>query len=366
MYSSFVQTPSDSPINVNYILEVKEGENLLSVGQQLAKDKAISQPYSLPIIAQTKTKFNLLPTKYILKLPATPAQIIDQLKTQSDQIAKAPQSDKQTSIKLTFKEGDTIDDIIDRIAESNIASRESLQSIARDPEAFSTKEYEFLPQPLDCKYGETQTCAKYYLEGYLYPDTYEFFVPAEPKQIFGKLLTNFRTKAWQKVENQVQNDSSLDFAKVITMASVIERETGRPIEGVNTNNIDQLETEKKLMAGTFFNRLKIDMKWESDPTVIYGTGESLCQQTLVSQKNCLYLDSPEADNKYNTYKNVGYPIAPITTPTVGSIQAVLNPTSSEYLFFVSDASGIKYFAKSNEEHESNIQKVNEINQKYRK
>jgi UPF0755 protein len=150
------------------------------------------------------------------------------------------------------------------------------------------------------------------------------------------------------------------------MASVIEKETGRPIGGVNSSNIDEVNTEKKIMAGVFYNRLENNQKWQSDPTVTYGTGKSLCQRTLKSQTDCLFLNSPEAENKYSTYNNVGYPIGPIATPTVGSIEAVLSPKDNDYIFFVSDASGKKYFATTNSEHEANIAKADVINQQYRK
>jgi UPF0755 protein len=363
-YSSIVNYPSYSPVNSNYVLEVKEGDNLSTVGEKLSKDKAVSQSFSLAFLAQTKPKWNLLPSKYVLKLPASPSQILEQLQVQSEKLASTPGSKAQVSVKITFKEGDTVDAIISKLAQNGVASESQLKTFARDKNAFTQKDFAFLPKPLDCNYGDMQNCAKYYLEGYLYPDTYEFFAPSEPKKIFTKLLSNFDTKVWQKVSSKVT--PSTDFAKVVTMASVIERETGRPIEGVSSANVSELNTEKKLMAGTFFNRLKAEMKWQSDPTVVYGTGKSLCQQTLVSQNDCLYLDSPETNNKYNTYKNVGYPIAPTTTPTLGSIEAVLEPTPSDNLFFVSDASGKKYFAKTNEEHEANIAKANVINQQYRK
>ena len=117
------------------------------------------------------------------------------------------------------------------------------------------------------------------------------------------------------------------------------------------------------MAGTFFNRLDENMKWQSDPTGSYWSGKSFCQQTLKSLDNCIYLDSPEAQNQYNTYNLKDYPIAPIANPQLDNILAAINPEKSDYLFFVSDAEGRKYFAKSNLEHEENIARAQQKNSK---
>ena len=359
IYSSFFVT-KPSPTG-DYTLEVKQGENLLTIGEKLSKDSVISQSLSLSILAQTREKFILQPKKYNLKLPANPTEILDQIESQSKIIA--PIVNKK-SIKLTIKEGDTVDTIISKLDQNKVAKSVELITIAQDYTTFYNSKYPFLPKPLTCGYSKTN-CAKYYLEGYLYPDTYEFFEDSAPQDVFGKMLSNFDTKVWQKIPTDKKMNMEV-FHKAVIMASAIEKETGRPIDGVNAENKAELIEEKKIMAGVFFNRLTENMKWESDPTGTYGTGKSLCQQTLKNQKDCLYLDSPEVQNKYNTYLNVGYPIGPITSPTVDSITAVLQPKENDFLLFVSDASGKKYFAKTNLEHEQNISKVQKINQQYRR
>jgi UPF0755 protein len=352
---------TNTKIKGNYFLEIKAGDNLGVAGDQLAKDGVINSSWSLPIKAQFKDKWTLYPGKYQLSLPASPDQILDQMQSQAKTIEDQNQSKNKGTTRITFREGDTVDDIIQRVVKSRIATESEMTKLAQDPKAFGQSEFAFLPPSLNCQYGNTQNCAKYYLEGYLYPDTYEFASPITAKEIYTKLLKNFDKKVWQKISNK---PTPIEFAKVVNMAAVIERETGRPIAGVNDSNRDEFIQEKRLMAGTFFNRLQENMKWQSDPTVTYGTGKSLCQQTLKSQIDCLYLNSPEVKTKYNTYQNVGYPIAPTTSPTLDSIQAVLEPTKNDYLFFVSDASGKKYFAQSNIQHEANIAKVEQINKQY--
>lgn len=356
-FGSIDSTPSNSPNEFSF--EIKTGDNFAKIGNDLQRNNIVINPWSLQYLNQTSNKFTLFPGKYSLELPAKPEQILSQIKEQSEFYGKVTSQQKK-EVKLTFKEGDTVDQILDQLSKAGIASLPDLRAVV-NKDMFK-KKYEFLPNKLSCDYGSVKNCAKYYLEGYLYPDTYSFYINSDAYESVDKLLSNFNNKVWSKIKSQ---SSGKDFNKAVIMASVIEKETGRPIEGVNANNIDELNREKRKIASVFYNRLENNMKWGSDPTVSYGTGKNLCQQTLISQTDCLYLDAPEANNKYNTYENFGYPIAPITSPTLSSIQAALSPIETDDLFFVSDASGKKYFSQSGSGHERNIAMVQEINKKYR-
>jgi UPF0755 protein len=356
-FGSINSSPASSP--KQYSFEVKAGDNFAKIGNDLQKNNVINSPWSLQYLSQTSSKFTLLPGKYSLELPAKPELIMNQIKEQSEFYGKVG-PDQKKEVKVTIKEGETVDQIIEKLSKAGVANMADLKA-AVNQEGFKQK-YEFLPNKLSCNYGQMQTCAKYYLEGYLYPDTYSFYANSGASSAIEKLLINFQNKVWTKVKSQL---ASKDFGQVVIMASVIEKETGRPIEGINPDNLEQVNKEKSNIASVFYNRLENNMNWASDPTASYGTGKNLCQQTLVSQTDCLYLDSPEATNKYNTYTNFGYPIAPIATPTVGSVLAALKPIQTDDLFFVSDASGKKYFSESGNGHDRNIAMVQEINKKYR-
>lgn len=357
-FDSLNKAPGGSPKEFSF--EIKAGDNFGKIGNDLQRNNVVTSSWSLQYLAQTNSKFTLLPGKYSLDLPAKPEQIMTQIKDQSEFYSKA-NTEQKKEIKITIKEGETVDQIIDQLSKASIASLADLKAEVNKDQF--TKRYEFLPAKLSCNYGNTNNCAKYYLEGYLYPDTYNFYVNSGANSAIEKLLGNFETKVWSKVKSQT---SSKDFNKVVIMASVIEKETGRPIDGINPSNTEEVNREKQNIASVFYNRLENNMKWGSDPTVTYGSGKNLCQQTLISQTDCLFLDSPEANNKYNTYENLGYPIAPITTPSIGSIQAALNPMQTDDLYFVSDASGKKYFSQSGNGHDRNVAMVQEINKKYRK
>jgi UPF0755 protein len=356
-FGSLNSVPASSPKEFGF--EVKAGDNFAKIGNDLQRNNVIISPWSLQYLAQTSNKFTLLPGKYNLELPAKPEQILSQIKEQSEFYGKVTSVQKK-EVKVTIKEGDTVDQIIDKLSKAEVASLADLKA-AVNKDTYKQK-YEFLPNKLNCTYGNMKNCAKYYLEGYLYPDTYSFYVNSGASESIDKLLSNFNNKVWSKIKSQTD---SKDFSKAIIMGSVIEKETGRPIDGINSSNIDEVKNEKRNIASVFYNRLENNMKWGSDPTVSYGTGKNLCQQTLISQTNCLFLDSPEANNKYNTYENTGYPIAPIATPTLDSIQAALGPIETDDLYFVSDASGKKYFSESGNGHDRNVAMVQEINKKYR-
>ena len=359
--SSLNDTPSNAPKGV-ISFTVDKGNGFGDVGDKLVKQNVLKSGWSLPYLMQGRDKWSLQPGKYTIISPAAPNNILDQIKKKSDDIAKKNISKAQTVVEIVIKEGQTADEIIDILAQKDVADANELRQYAQNPQNFDRNTYPFLPQPLNCQYGQTANCAKYYPEGYLFPDTYEFFQGETPKNIFNKLLSNFNTKVWSEVSSNI---GSKDFTKVVIMASVIEKETGRPIDGVNDSNIGALNLEKKTVAGVFYNRIEQGMKWGSDPTVSYGTGKNLCQSTLTTQTNCLYLNSPEVQTKYNTYENAGYPIGPITTPQLATIQAVLNPDKNQYLFFVADAAGKKYFSDSGDGHDANIVRVKEINKQYR-
>lgn len=374
-YQSLYQAPKDSPRGL-YQLEVKKGDTIASISKQLVRDKVIGSKQALTYhVRLNKKPVTLQVGTYVLDLPAKPEDILEQINQQSlDKIRQREELSKIPVVNITFREGITLDNYIDLLVDKQVASLLDLKNYASNPGNFDRAKYIFLPKALNCEYGQSN-CAKYYLEGYLYPDTYKFLQPSEPKEIFEKMLNNFENKVWKKIqkmcdfqeeEQQVfcrikNKNKQISLHEVIIMASVIEKETGRPLKGVNSKNIDEVNLERRKIAGVFFNRLEMNKSWDSDPTVSYWSNKQVCQQTL-KLENCIYLDSPEAKNKYNTYLYSGYPIGPITSPQLDSILAVLYAENNSDLFFVSDASGKKYFGKDETEHRKNIAKVQQINQ----
>ena len=168
------------------------------------------------------------------------------------------------------------------------------------------------------------------LEGYLFPDTYQFTRIDTPHDIAAAMVHRFRQTA-QKMGLLGRPD----IRKVVTMASIVEKETA-------------VAEERPLVAGVYYNRLERNMLLGADPTVIYAAMLSGRYRGTIYQSD-LQFDSP-----YNTYKVAGLPPGPIANPGAASLQAALHPKESDYLYFVSDNNGHHRFAASAAEHERNV------------
>lgn len=175
---------------------------------------------------------------------------------------------------------------------------------------------------------------KYALEGYLFPDTYEFLKGTEGKEIIDVMLKRF-----SKVINNIQietgkNINNQDLDKIITMASIIEKEVDR-------------QDERGKAASVFYNRLKKGMKLQSCATVLYALGV---------HKDKLYYNDLKVNSPYNTYIVNGLPIGPISNPGKECIKAAINPDNTNYLFFVSKNDGTHFFT-DNEKKFLEVKKV---------
>ena len=168
------------------------------------------------------------------------------------------------------------------------------------------------------------------LEGYLFPDTYQFTRINTSHEIAAAMVHRFRQEA-QKIGLLGQPDTH----RVVTMASIVEKETADP-------------NERPLVAGVYYNRLNRNMALGADPSVIYAallTGR---------YRGTIYASDLQYDSPYNTYKYPGLPPGPIANPGVASLQAAMHPKQSDFLYFVSDNNGHHRFARDMEEHARNV------------
>lgn len=168
------------------------------------------------------------------------------------------------------------------------------------------------------------------------PDTYEFYWNVSPAEFMSK-MDNARQHFWNQDRLKKAEQLDLTTPQVVVLASIVEKET-------NHNG------EKSIIAGTYLNRLKINMPLQADPTVIFAWNDFTIRR--VTGKHTA-LDSP-----YNTYKYTGLPPGPICLPSSTSIDAVLNPSNHHFLYFCANAdlSGGHAFAVTLEEHQRNAKK----------
>lgn len=177
------------------------------------------------------------------------------------------------------------------------------------------------------------------LEGYLFPNTYDVYRNEDATKIIKKLVQEFKKNYTPEM---IARASELKMSQhdVVTLASIVEKETGA-------------KQERPLIASVFFNRLKIDMPLQSDPTIIYG---------LPNYDGNIRKEDIHNPHKYNTYVHGGLPPGPIASPGLASIKAVLWPEQSEYLYFVAKNDGTHYFSKNLSEHNQAVQQY-QLNKK---
>jgi UPF0755 protein len=222
---------------------------------------------------------------------------------------------------VTIPEGFTIKQIGELLEKRGLADKREFLSLTGNPE-------------IARRYGISGTG----LEGYIYPDTYQFGRGLPTLSVIDTMVNRFREIAapFKKRAEQLY----MEMEDVFILASIVEKETGRA-------------DERPLIASVFLNRLEKNMRLESDPTVIYG---------LMKFDGDLTREHLNQNTPYNTYMIRGLPPGPISNPGRESIKAVLYPAETNYLYFVSKNDGSHHFSETLSEHNKAV----EIYQKKRR
>lgn len=176
-------------------------------------------------------------------------------------------------------------------------------------------------------------------EGYLFPDTYLIPKAADIALVIKILTSNFDSKLKSLQPDIGKNKSTLEESLIL--ASIVEREA-------------RFDIDRPIIAGILFNRLKIGMALQADATVQYALGFQKDEKDW--WKKNLTKDDLAINSPYNTYKFPGLPPKPIANPGLASLKATLNPTQTDYLYYIHDREGRTHFAKTLEEHNANIAK----------
>ncbi len=243
-----------------------------------------------------------------------------------DQIITAlTTGDNVQVINIRFQEGWRTEQFAEQLVQAGlIQTTDQLTQVIQN----GTWNYDFLAS------RPSQTS----LEGFLFPDTYQFRADATPDDIINTMLANFAKRVPQSEQAKAQ-DLGLNLYQVMIVASIVEREAVVP-------------EERPIIASVYYNRLKKNMPLQADPTVQYAIGKTGNWWPQITP-NDLNVQSP-----YNTYQSPSLPPGPICNPSVASIDAALNPAQTDYLYFVAkgDGSGTHVFAKTYDEQLQNIKK----------
>ncbi len=306
---------ASQPVNhvgKNQYFVVRDGATLNQVALDLKKAGIIRNSAFFRLAGRLKSYDNRIKTgEYQLNGAMPPLVILEILK--KGQIF---------THSVTIPEGFNLEQIAELLNQKGLADKKAFMEQAND---------ETLAAHLGFS-GST-------LEGYLYPDTYRFRRNEPPDKVISVMVKRFRDIV-SPLARQIK-ESGMTLKQIITLASIVEKETGCP-------------EERPIIARVFLNRLKKNMRLDSDPTVIYGIKDfdgNLTKKDLKTK------------TLYNTYVIKGLPPGPIANPGLASISAVLNPAKGNYYYFVSKNNGAHYFSETLSEHNRAVRRFQKIGPK---
>jgi len=282
------------------VFSVAPGEPLGAIARQLEAGGLVRSARAVEWIARLRgLDGSLRAGEYALSAARSPGWILSRLA-----------SGDTVSYPVVLPEGFTAAQIGARLASSGLVDAEAFARAVHDPELIASLGIQ----------------AKS-LEGYLFPETYYLPKGLGADELV-RILVQPLLEVWRDLE-PLATAQGLSQHEVVTLASIVEKETGVP-------------EERALVAAVFRNRLLRRMRLESDPTVIYGIKEF--------DGNLRRRDLEDDGNRYNTYRIAALPPGPIASPGEASLRAVLTPATSQHLYFVARNDGTHVFSSSFREH----------------
>ncbi|MEJ8573372.1 endolytic transglycosylase MltG [Microbaculum marinum] len=299
------QFESAGPLETARNVTIPRGQGLMAIAKQLEREGIIDQAWVfLGGIVMNKARDDLKYGEYLIPEQASMHEVMDILV-----------EGKAILYQVTIPEGYTSEQIVARLRADPVLVGE----IAEVP-----------------------------AEGTLLPETYSFDRGTSRSQMIDRMRhaqARVLEEVWERRADDVPISSP---EELVTLASIVEKETGRA-------------DERPRVAGVFINRMKKGMRLQSDPTILYGLygGKAFFEPRTLTRSE---LDAP---NAYNTYQIDGLPPTPIANPGRAAMEAVANPSRTEELFFVADGTGGHIFAASLDEHNRNVAKWREVEKRRR-
>lgn len=305
---------------------VKKGEGKEKIVENLKDAKLIKSKYATFVYIVLSGKKNLQAGSYEFSRNMNVKDIITSLST-GDVV-----NVKKDEVRITFKEGDTLKNFVTMVAnETNIDYDEAIKKLSDKAYLKGLiADYWFLTDDI------LDEDIYFPLEGYLYPETYNFYKETNIEQVIRKVL-NVTKERLEPLKSKIEN-SKYNIHELLTIASIAEKEA-------NTNS------DRAMVTQVIYKRLSLNMALGMDVTSYYGVQKEMTE--VITQ-----LDLNDK-NPYNTRVTtfIGLPVGPICNPSIGSINAALEPADTDYLYFVADIlTGKVYFAKTNEEFNALVKK----------
>ncbi|MEZ4870893.1 MAG: endolytic transglycosylase MltG [Bdellovibrionales bacterium] len=292
------------------VIEVRPGQSFNAVATELYKSNIITSFFEFKVLAKltgytTKVKTG----EYAFNGAMTPMSVLRMLA-----------SGISISYPITFPEGLNSFEMADMVETSGLGTSQEFLNTIKDPELIR----QLLGEELSS------------LEGYLFPETYKLTKFEGVRALVIAMVRNF-LKVYEELA-PLRPDSNFTRHQWVILASIIEKETG-------------FEKEREVISSVFHNRLKKNMRLQTDPTVIYGKWV----QTNRPVKNIRKVDL-QTKNRYNTYAFRGLPYGPIANPGRNALKAAFQPADTEFLYFVSRNNGTSKFSETLKEHNQAVRK----------
>lgn len=298
---------------VEAVITIQDEKNFGKVADQLKDNDIINYKFLFRLFATFSGKANdIVPGQYKLDTSMDYSAILNNLSSSSA---------SRMTTTVTIKEGWTMAQIFQLLEEKGVSTVEKLEDMAANHDY----DFSFLQ---DIPMGEATR-----LEGYLFPDTYTFYLGEDPKYVINKMLVNFDAKVTDAIRQQIW-DQGKSIGEIINVASMIEKEADA--------------TDRATIASVIYNRLNnpsggTQGYLQVDATIQYVLPEG----ELVSEEDYQTVQSP-----YNTYLNKGLPPGPISNPGMEAIMAAINPESTNYYYYALGDDKVHHFFTSYSEHQA--------------
>jgi UPF0755 protein len=295
-------------------VDIPHGASSRAVAHILKKAGVIRNSFAFEFYARRHPKRTLEAGEYLFDHPLAGKEVF--WKLANGQVFEQPS---------TVREGETIFDIARDLEAAKYMSADDFLTAAQD----SSQIKDLFPDARS-------------LEGFLFPATYNLPKHAPAQEITGMMVRKFRETLANVVPNEdPATEPPVSIGSVVTLASLVERETPKP-------------DERRLVAGVFTNRLEKNIPLQCDPTVIYALKQGSGYNHALTLKDLRY------DSAYNTYVHAGLPPGPIGNPGESAIRAALSPAPTDYLYFVANTQGGHFFAATLAEHNQNVAKYHRL------
>ena len=323
-----LKSPVDKNSTANIEVSIESGTSVSEIAKTLKDEELIRSEFLFKVMVKLHKGKTLKATVYELQKSMSLEEIVN--------ILTEGNSYNPDLVRITFNEGDSVKKIAKKIDKYTNNTYDEVLEKVKDTTYIDSliSKYWFLT--VDIKNPNIYIP----LEGYLSPNTYEFKNKDVSIENIIETMLDQTEKELDEYKTVIDS-SKYNIHQYITLASMLE------LEGTNSKN-------RKMIAGVFYNRLNKGMNLGSDVTTYYAFQEEMNKDLTVKQFN--------SSNPYNTRaSDMGgkLPVGPICSPSKSSIEASINPTTNDYLFFVADKHGKIYYSKTDSEHQNKVKEIKE-------